>query len=442
MLLPSFTQYYAQNGINGSMIKFIHRIRLRIQDYFIANGWARLSSSARYFLSCAGLQRSRQLEFLADRCVAFEAPPSMVTRGLKLSKKSTSRLVSASTHDKNKIELNYSIIAKPHIGDGERGILVVSFERELLKIVSSPYFEAIENKYAIAFIPSWQPFHSEAFFGLASRATRDYFVLASTRNDAKHLSAFGPLANYVPLSAASWVNKDLYSDPLPFDQRDIDIVMLANFSIYKRHWRLFEALRDIPHSRKVLLMGVPMDGRDDQTLMKEAGLFGVQDRFEILQNAPDDVVVNRIRRSKLFAALSLREGSFVAVAEALIAGVPVALFSDALIGTKSLLSSINGFFLDRRKQLAHQLEDAISATSSLDPKSISQSLPDARMSSQLLNEMLREHALQQGQPWTQDLKPFFAKRFWFYYFDRDLEHVFSKEHEEFASEFQLIVRRM
>src|SRR5256885_3842262 len=62
----------------------------------------------------------------------------------------------------------------------------------------------------------------------------------------------------LPLLASSWVDPDDFVPHLG-QPKEYDLVMLAHFDPVKRHWLLFEALRKLPRSVRVLLMGLPLD---------------------------------------------------------------------------------------------------------------------------------------------------------------------------------------
>jgi glycosyltransferase involved in cell wall biosynthesis len=84
--------------------------------------------------------------------------------------------------------------------------------------------------------------------------------------------------------------------------------MLANFGKYKRHFALFKALRDMPRSVKVVCIGQHNDKRTREVLLAEAAAYGVADRFELKENAPDAVVFDCMARAKVNLIMSKREG--------------------------------------------------------------------------------------------------------------------------------------
>src|SRR5256885_6298241 len=106
-----------------------------------------------------------------------------------------------------------------------------------------------------------------------------------------------PLFPYTTLSrspfpplASSWVDPDDFVPPLG-QPKEYDLVMLAHFDPVKRHWLLFAALRKLPRSVRVLLMGLPLGGRTELDFMDEAREFGVADRFELqLRPSPAEMM--------------------------------------------------------------------------------------------------------------------------------------------------------
>jgi glycosyltransferase involved in cell wall biosynthesis len=119
--------------------------------------------------------------------------------------------------------------------------------------------------------------------------------------------------------ASSWVNPDIYR-PRSRCERDIDLVMVANFGRYKRHHVLFSALARIPREKrpKVTLVGQPQGGRTAGILLREMDDHGVRDCITLRSRISDAEVVDILCRSKAALISSLREGYCVAAVEAMI----------------------------------------------------------------------------------------------------------------------------
>jgi glycosyltransferase involved in cell wall biosynthesis len=89
------------------------------------------------------------------------------------------------------------------------------------------------------------------------------------------------------------------------------------------------ALRAMPESIRVLLIGQSQDGRTAETILSEARDYGVENRFTLMSSLPHEEVIKALCRSKVSVLLSYREGSAVVVAESLFADTPTALLEGA-----------------------------------------------------------------------------------------------------------------
>ena len=138
----------------------------------------------------------------------------------------------------------------------EPGIILVSFETELQKILALRRYAELQNEYRICFMPTWQNFFCPEVVELDARATNPYYLLPSSLAESNLQPLLGPQARILPFHAASWVNHNLScSKPTA---KDVDIIMLANFSRLKRHWKLFEAIASLPSNLRIVLIGVPL----------------------------------------------------------------------------------------------------------------------------------------------------------------------------------------
>lgn len=311
------------------------------------------------------------------------------------------------------VTLERAALIKPHIAPKERGIIVVSFESQLEKLLKLKRFSALEEKYAIAFMPTWQPFYSKPLLKLAARVSGDFFLLPSSNNDLLLCPELGPHCVGLPFSAASWVPASFAPDT-DKKARSIDFLMLANFSTYKRHWKLFEALASIRSNVNVVIAGRPLVNRTLQSLKAEANAFGVLDRLTFEVDPSDNRVAELLQTAKVVCALSQREGAYIAVAEAMMSGARVAMFSDAAIGTRDFLNQVTGVLLNQDEPLAPQLMQSLGVESHEAISDWARRNIAAEVSAASLNEKLRTHSLQAGMTWTRDITPFYCKNFRFH----------------------------
>ena len=178
--------------------------------------------------------------------------------------------------------------------------------------------------------------------------------------------------------------------------------MVANFAKFKRHLTLFAALRNMDRRLRVLLIGQHQDGRTADTIRREAAYYGVADRFAVQENVGYRGVAQAFCRARTSVILSRREGSCVAIAESLFANAPAAMLESAEIGSRAFIHPKTGVFLHDHS-VAEQLTDLIARAESFSPRQWAEENISCFHSTRLLNAALRQHALDAGGEWTQDV---------------------------------------
>jgi glycosyltransferase involved in cell wall biosynthesis len=295
-------------------------------------------------------------------------------------------------------------VLKPWVSDREKGLVFISFEGEWIRLLHHCDVREFARRYTLVVSPSSSP-HNLVNYVFPAAFPDPVFSLISNRQDLEVIPRVSPNYIVVPLYASSWVNPEVFA-PLPRDQRDIDLIMVANFGKVKRHYALFKALRELPARLRVVLVGQEQDGRTAETIRAEARCFGVDRRIHILSNASYPEVVRALCRSRTSLVLSRREGSCVVVAESLFADTPAALLEDAEIGSRAFINPATGRFL-KHANLAAQLADFIDKAPAYAPRMWAEQHISCFQSTRILNDHVRDHMLRAGQEWTMDLAPLY-----------------------------------
>ncbi len=301
----------------------------------------------------------------------------------------------------SRTDLPKAIILKPPISTEEKGLLHIAFEDQWLRLLRSNQAAAVARRYDLLLGPSWSPPPDLALLLAAGTWSGRAFTLLSNQEDAAAMTALSDRLVPVPLLASSWVNPAVYDDCLP-RAKVYDIVMLANFARFKRHWLFFHTLRSLPRHFRVLILGVPLGDRNEQALRDEARTFGVEDRFDLIVRPTRAQVVEGLCRAKASLIFSRREGSCIAVAESLFADTPVGLFRDARIGSKAFINEWTGRLLDRRG-LPEQIVRFVEESGRFRARSWAMEHISCHRSHEVLNETLRAQARLDGRPWTRDV---------------------------------------
>lgn len=298
--------------------------------------------------------------------------------------------------------IHKAAILKPYLGAREKGVVFISFESEWAKLLGQKDVRGFADRYTVVIAPSSSP-HNFINYVFPQAYPEPVFTLISNAHDREVLPRISNRWIVVPLYASSWVNPDLYQ-PLPKEERAYDLLMVASWGKVKRHQALFSALRSMPKDLRVLLVGQDQEGRSADTIRELASWYGVADRFTILSNQRYAEVTKLFCQARSSIVLSKREGSCVVVAESLFADAPVALLQGAVMGSRGFLNEQTGRFLDERN-LARGLTDFVHNADHYRPRAWADQNISCWQSSQLLNDILKQHALEQGQTWTQDIAP-------------------------------------
>jgi hypothetical protein len=300
-------------------------------------------------------------------------------------------------------DMGKGIILKPPVSPREKGVLYLTFETQWLRLLRTGKTADVARRYDVVLGPSTSPPPHVETLLMAKLWPGPLYTLLSNFDDADLLPVLSPKLVPVPLLASSWVDPDDFTPHLT-PAKEFDLVMLAHFDPVKRHWLLFEAMRKLPRSYRILLMGVPLGGRNENDLRDEARTFGVEDRFELLLRPSRAEVMSGLARGRVSLVFSKQEGACIAVTESLFADTPVGLFRNARIGSKAFINEQTGRLLDRRG-LPRQLQAFVEESERFRPRDWAVKNISCHVSRHVLNEFLRGAALEQGNEWTQDLLP-------------------------------------
>jgi glycosyltransferase involved in cell wall biosynthesis len=382
---------------------------------FYFKDWLRFSSAfslaASLGLACRGYARSSPRgSHLAELCRAARCCPSRaLLRRLECLIRSELVNVDAGILDWGAVcpgeiqsrTIQKSIILKPFVPNREKGVLYVTFENQWIKILRSGQAQEIAKCYDMILGPTWSPPHDASLLAAARIWPGEFYSLLSNLDDAATMRRLSSKIRPLPLLASSWTNPVIYEPYLNLD-KTIDILMIATFSKYKRHWLFFDTLRKLPRTLRVVLIGRPIGERTEASLREEAATFGVADRFELWKGASDDQIAQAICQSRISLIFSRQEGSCVAVAESMMGGTPVGLFRNARVGSKAFVNARTGLLLEQRL-LARQILGFLDRHDRYEPRDWAIENISCYASTRVLNRAMCEESRTQGREWTRDV---------------------------------------
>lgn len=285
-----------------------------------------------------------------------------------------------------------------------KGVIFVWFEYDLLTLLSIRDLTGFLDRYRVVFAGSWSPPCYQVLWSFPPEYRHEFVAGLSHPDDSTRLVSLGFAVNILPLYMSSWQNP---TDFHPRIDRDVDIVMIANWAKFKRHWVLFDALRRMRRpDLRVVLIGQPESRRTVDDIRSEAMAFGVAEQIEFFDRVPVTEVWNWLERSRISLILSLREGSCVVVAESLMAGTPVGMLEDAGIGSRDFIYPTTGRFLSHGSQFARQLNGFLYAAPMMSPRPWA----EHNISADVSGEVLRKVVDADSAPSLKDLwHPFYCR---------------------------------
>src|SRR5579864_624100 len=207
----------------------------------------------------------------------------------------------------------------------ERGVLVVDYSYVFPLLAGLFDLAAIADRYTIVMEPSGAGVCAPEIL-LYTRLKQPVYVETAEPRDHAFIAAIGTNLRTVPMGANWWVDHRSMT-PVTSD-RDIDVMMVANWSDVKRHWRFFRALaalRRSGHRLRVALAGYSYYDRTQEYIRELARYFGIGLEVETYDRIPQEQVFALLARSKVHVLWSRRECSNRAIIEAMLADVPIIL---------------------------------------------------------------------------------------------------------------------
>lgn len=328
----------------------------------------------------ATLRRLVEPYILKHRAVVFGAPTS------------------ASILDVTRLFGQRIMVLKEPGANGEKGVLFVMFTEMLSELFRQLDLPRLMREYTLVIEPSWSGYCDEDLLRYM-QFPDEVFVAATEPADFAFLERAKSNLIPIPIGSCDWVNADV---ALPYlaNKKEFDIVMTAHWGRWKRHHALFRMMRRARRRYTAVLIGGELDGRTAQDILDLADVYGVRDQITLYQRMPYARVMDLTCRARVSLLLSLKEGSNRAIPEAIFCNVPVIVLARIVGGASRNVVPETGLLTDEAG-----LEAAVERLihSSLSPRQWGLEHISCVRTTARLNDILRQHALARGEPWTADI---------------------------------------
>jgi GT2 family glycosyltransferase len=292
-----------------------------------------------------------------------------------------------------------ALVIKPRT-EREKGVLVLKYNYTFSHVSRFFDIDRVASAYSIVLEPSWSGYCNLDILQYCS-VPASVFVEAAEPRDAEFIRTLGANLVAVPVASNWWVDHRIFR-PLPGAAKEVDVVMVATWSRYKRHFQFFRVLSDLRREGRrlrVSLIGYPGD-MTQHDVADMAAFFGVSDQIDMYDNVPQDRVNELVNRARVSLIWSRREGVNRAIIECMFAGVPCVLPEGFNYGYKyPYVNERTGCFTSER-DLSQTLLAMIRDYGRYSPRDWVAANMSCQRATVLLEESIGSRARALDEPWS------------------------------------------
>lgn len=285
----------------------------------------------------------------------------------------------------------------------ERGVLLLKNTECLDSFRRCVEMARILERYTLILEPSWSAYANPRLLSFCMFRDHPIVVMSPCQADHQFLERLQSNLRPVPAGASDWVDPQVFH-PLEGQDKRFDAVMIARWTLMKRHHLLFRALQRIGDpSYRVAFVASNIPGDTDRHLiLSMIDAYHLASQITVFEDLTAVGVNEILNQSKVNLLLSHREGSNRSLFEGFFAGVPGLAFSNNLGIPLRHFTPQTGWLIAE-----HELPSALlhfrDHWSEFDPRPWALANIAPNITTSRLNDFLRQLAQQRHEPWTQDI---------------------------------------
>ena len=281
--------------------------------------------------------------------------------------------------------------------ESEKGVLIVKFSETFSKLRREFDVARILEDYYVVLEPSYSGFCDPEILYFMEYSEHPVIVQAADQMDVDFINRLD--SNLIPINIGSsdWTNDRIFH-PLG-SEKIYDCIMVALWNDIKRHYLLFQAMRQMRDpDYRVCLVGGGW-GRLMQDYKEMAACYGVLDQIDFYEMVPSDEVNRLLNLSRLNLLLTLKEGANKSIFEGFFADVPGLILSNNIGVNRNYINEHTGVIVDQHT-LAEALHDLKTGPRSFSPHAWAMEHISCEASTRKLEALLRKTAAERGVPFT------------------------------------------
>jgi hypothetical protein len=189
--------------------------------------------------------------------------------------------------------------------------------------------------------------------------------------------------------------------------RDYDVVMVANWGIYKNHRKLFLALENltIKTRLKVALIGFPWANRTKDNILDEFNRAVRKNKslIELIihENIPHNEVLRILSHAKMIVLLSYKEGCNKGITEAFVCNTPAIVYDRMIGGALEKINEKTGV-VSSFEELPRSIDRMLKEYATFEPRKYYLENSGSLKSTSKLNNIIKLHS---NEKWVTDIDP-------------------------------------
>ena len=285
----------------------------------------------------------------------------------------------------------------------EKGVLVLKNTERLDTFRRCVAMASLLEHYTLILEPSWSGYADPRLLSFCIFRDHPIVVMSPCPADHQFLERLNSNLRPIPTGASDWVDPRVFR-PLAGQDKRFDAVMIARWTLVKRHHLLFRALSRIadPSYRVALIAGNIAGDTDRGAILSMIDKWRLTNQITVFEDLEPAGVNEILNQSKVNLLLSRQEGSNRSLFEGFFAGVPGLAFANNIGIPITHFTPRTGRLIAQ-----HDLSGALlyfrEHWSEFDPRPWALANIAPEVTTARLNLVLSQLAQQRDEPWTQDI---------------------------------------
>jgi glycosyltransferase involved in cell wall biosynthesis len=270
--------------------------------------------------------------------------------------------------DPTRMLTNMAIVVRKWTPEG-KGILIIKYSYYFPLFLKKFDIDSVTSRYHIVLEPSWAGYFDLDILSYCTLA-HSVFVMTYEERDKNLIEQLDSNLKSIEVGPNWWVDFDNFKPQNV--KRDIDVIVIASWSSFKRHHYILKALVTLKksmtdYSLKVAFVGYAGD-ISSEFMRSMVKYYDMQDSVEFYETVPTEQVANLLMRSKVNLLWSRFEGNNRSIIEGMFCDTPVVIREGHNFGYKyPYINSLTGVF-SSENELPQILESIISGKLNFSPR--------------------------------------------------------------------------